>query len=53
MELGNSLLRKPKTRNKFSFFDLSNLTETDRIPNLTGVGWLTELGKWQNPKGFQ
>jgi hypothetical protein len=53
VELDNSLLRKLKTRNDFSFSALSNLTETEPLPNLPGVGWLTELGKWKDSNGFQ
>jgi hypothetical protein len=27
-------------------------TETEPIPNLPGVGWFAELGKWRIPIGF-
>ncbi len=46
-------LSKPKSRNKFSFPELLSLTETEPLPNLLGVDWFTELGKWKIPNGFR
>jgi hypothetical protein len=42
-----------KNSKNFFLAELQRPTETEPIPNLAGVGWITELGKWQNSKGFQ
>ena len=49
---GNSL-SKWKSSNEFSFSEPLELTETELLPNLVGVGRLTELGKSKNSNGFQ
>ena len=42
-------------KNSKSFFQAKSPmpTETEPLPNSAGVGWLTELRKWQIPNGFQ
>jgi len=53
VEPAGNYLSKPKSRNEFSFSKFLSMTETEPLPNLVGVGWFTELGKWKIPNGFQ
>ena len=42
-------------KNSKSFFQAKppGPTETEPLPNLAGIGWLTELRKWQISNEFQ
>ncbi|MFT6435100.1 MAG: hypothetical protein ACJAVI_003151 [Candidatus Azotimanducaceae bacterium] len=53
VELRLKVSSKSKNANEFNFGVFTEPTETEPIPNLIGVDWFAELGKWKILNGFR
>ena len=53
VELAVNFVSKLKSPNEINLAVHIDPTDTESIPNLAGIGRLTEPGKWKNPNGFQ